>query len=90
MREILSAIGEDPEREGLHETPARVARMYEELFAGLRRIPAAVLHKTFVEKYDEMVLVKDIGFDSMCEHHLLPFFGKAAYRLPAERAHRRA
>ena len=77
VREILLAIGEDPEREGLHETPQRVARMYEEMFSGLRSDPAVVLRKTFTEKYDEMVLVKNIGFESMCEHHLLPFFGKA-------------
>jgi len=77
VKEILLAIGEDPEREGLLETPARVARMYEEMFAGLRSNPATVLAKTFTQKYDEMVLVKDIGFDSLCEHHLLPFFGKA-------------
>lgn len=77
VREILLAVGEDPEREGLKETPQRVARMYEEMFAGMRNDPASVLSKTFTEKYDEMVLVKDIGFESMCEHHLLPFFGKA-------------
>lgn len=77
VREILLAVGEDPDREGLQETPQRVARMYEEMFSGLRKDPAVVLEKTFVEKYDEMVLVKDISFDSMCEHHLLPFFGKA-------------
>lgn len=77
VREILLAIGEDPDREGLAETPERVARMYEELFSGLRTDPAVVLRKTFTEKYDEMVLVKNIGFESMCEHHLLPFFGKA-------------
>src|SRR5438094_1151315 len=77
VREILLAVGEDPDREGLLETPQRVARMYEELFAGLRKDPAVVLRKTFTEKYDEMVLVKNIGFESMCEHHLLPFFGKA-------------
>jgi GTP cyclohydrolase I len=77
VREILSAVGEDPDREGLRETPARVARMYEEMFGGLRQNPAAPLQKKFTEKYDEMVLVKDIHFDSMCEHHLLPFFGKA-------------
>src|SRR4051794_25725249 len=73
VREILLAVGEDPDREGLRETPARVARMYEELFAGLRIDPATVLRKTFTEKYDEMVVVKDIRFESMCEHHLLPF-----------------
>ena len=77
VREILAAIGEDPEREGLRETPERVARMYAELFAGLRKDPREVLQKTFTQKYDEMVLVKDIGFESMCEHHLLPFIGKA-------------
>jgi GTP cyclohydrolase I len=77
VREILLAIGENPDREGLSDTPARVARMYEELFSGLRKDPAAVLGKTFAEKYDEMVLVKNIDFESMCEHHLLPFFGKA-------------
>src|SRR5476649_924503 len=77
VREILFAVGEDPDREGLAETPDRVARMYDELFSGLRKDPAAVLRKTFTEKYDEMVLVKNIGFESMCEHHLLPFFGKA-------------
>jgi GTP cyclohydrolase I len=77
VRDILLAIGEDPDREGLRETPERVARMYEEMFSGLRKDPAVVLRKTFTEKYDEMVLVKNIGFESMCEHHLLPFFGKA-------------
>jgi GTP cyclohydrolase I len=77
VREILLAVGENPEREGLRETPERVARMYEEMFSGLRKDPAVVLRKTFAEKYDEMVLVKNIGFESMCEHHLLPFFGKA-------------
>ncbi len=77
VREILLAVGENPDREGLRETPRRVARMYEEIFAGLRQDPASVLKKTFTEKYDEMVLVKNIHFDSMCEHHLLPFFGTA-------------
>ncbi|MCI0682593.1 MAG: GTP cyclohydrolase I FolE [Gemmataceae bacterium] len=77
VREILAAVGEDPDREGLRETPARVARMYEEMFAGMRQDPAGVLEKSFTEKYDEMVLVKDIRFESLCEHHLLPFFGKA-------------
>ena len=77
VREILIAVGEDPDREGLQETPQRVARMYDEIFGGLRKDPAVVLRKTFTEKYDEMVLVKDIQFESMCEHHLLPFFGKA-------------
>jgi GTP cyclohydrolase I len=77
VREILLAVGEDPDREGLRDTPARVARMYAEMFAGLRKDPCEPLHKTFTQAYDEMVLVKDIGFESVCEHHLLPFFGKA-------------
>jgi GTP cyclohydrolase I len=77
VREILAAVGEDPDREGLRETPDRVARMYEEMFSGLRKDPAVVLRKTFTEKYDEMVLVRNIGFESVCEHHLLPFIGKA-------------
>jgi GTP cyclohydrolase I len=77
VRDILLAVGENPDREGLRETPARVARMYAEMFSGLRKDPCEPLQKTFTEKYDEMVLVKDIGFESMCEHHLLPFLGKA-------------
>ncbi len=77
VREILLAIGEDPDREGLRETPQRVARMYAELFAGLHARPEVHLQKFFTEKYDEIVLVKDISFNSMCEHHLLPFMGKA-------------
>src|SRR4051812_25006209 len=77
VREIIAAVGEDPDREGLRETPQRVARMYEEMFAGLRQDPATPLKRTFTEKYDEMVLVKGIRFESMCEHHLLPFFGTA-------------
>lgn len=77
VREILRAVGEDPDREGLLETPARVARMYAELFSGLHHDPREVLQKTFTQKYDEIVLVKDIRFASMCEHHLLPFFGNA-------------
>jgi len=77
VREILSAIGEDPDREGLLETPARVARMYAELFSGLHEDPRVHLKKVFTEKYDEVVLVKDISFNSMCEHHMLPFLGKA-------------
>lgn len=77
VREILSAVGEDPDREGLLETPARVARMYAELFSGLHTDPKVHLQKFFTEKYDEMVLVKDIAFNSMCEHHMLPFIGKA-------------
>ena len=77
VREILLAVGEDPDREGLQETPERVARMYAELFAGLRKNPRELLKKTFTQKYDEIVLEKDIDFESMCEHHLLPFIGKA-------------
>ncbi|HEX6962813.1 MAG TPA: GTP cyclohydrolase I FolE [Lacipirellula sp.] len=77
VREILAAVGEDPDREGLRETPARVARMYRELFSGLHTNPRVHLQKFFTEKYDEMVLVKDIAFNSMCEHHMLPFIGKA-------------
>ena len=77
VREILFAIGEDPEREGLVDTPERVARMYAELFSGLQRDPRAFLQKKFTQKYDEMVLEKDIAFESICEHHLMPFLGKA-------------
>ncbi len=77
VREILIAVGEDPDREGLLDTPDRVARMYAELFAGLRTDPREPLQKTFEEKYDEVVLVKDISFESVCEHHLLPFMGHA-------------
>jgi GTP cyclohydrolase I len=77
VRELLLAVGEDPDREGLRETPDRVARMCAELFAGLHQDPRELLQKTFTQKYDEMVLVKDIDFYSLCEHHLVPFFGKA-------------
>lgn len=77
VREILAAVGEDPDREGLLETPARVARMYTEMFSGLHEDPSVHLQKFFTEEYDEMVLVKDITFNSMCEHHMLPFTGKA-------------
>jgi GTP cyclohydrolase I len=77
VREILLAVGEDPDREGLRETPDRVARMYAEVFAGLAKDPCEPLEKTFTEKYDELVLVKDIEFASCCEHHLMPFVGKA-------------
>ena len=77
VREILAAIGEDPDREGLLETPGRVARMYAEMFSGLHEDPRQHLKKFFTEKYDEVVLVKDISFNSMCEHHMLPFMGKA-------------
>lgn len=77
VREILAAIGEDPDRDGIRETPARVARMYAELFGGLHSDPARHLKKTFEETYDELVLIRDISFNSMCEHHLLPFIGTA-------------
>ncbi len=77
VREILLAVGEDPDREGLLETPDRVARMYAEMFAGLHIDPGTPLEKTFTQEYDEMVVVRDIEFASVCEHHLLPFTGKA-------------
>jgi GTP cyclohydrolase I len=77
VREILFAVGENPDREGLLDTPARVARMYAELFKGLHEDPRLHLKRVFTEKYDEVVLVRDITFNSMCEHHLLPFMGKA-------------
>ena len=77
VREILLAVGEDPDREGLLETPDRVARMYAEVFQGLHLDPKIHLRKAFTQKYDEMVLIKDIGFESFCEHHLLPFVGTA-------------
>jgi GTP cyclohydrolase I len=77
VRELLYAIGEDPEREGLRETPARVARAYAEQFAGLGRDPGEVLTTRFDEGHDELILVKDIELWSSCEHHLVPFFGVA-------------
>ncbi len=77
VREILSAVGEDPDREGLRDTPRRVARMYAELFSGLHEDPRLHLKRFFSEKYDEIVLVRDISFESICEHHLMPFVGKA-------------
>ncbi len=78
VREILIAVGENPDREGLVDTPARVGRMYEEIFAGLEEDPGRYLEVYFQEeKYEEMVLIKDIPFYSVCEHHLVPFFGKA-------------
>ncbi len=78
MREIIIALGEDPDREGLVDTPARVGRMYAEVFAGLQSDPCEELHKVFVaDGHDEMVLVRDISFYSMCEHHFLPFHGIA-------------
>ncbi|MFI8854711.1 GTP cyclohydrolase I FolE [Streptomyces sp. 891-h] len=77
IRELLIAVGEDPDREGLLETPARVARAYREMFAGLRQEPEDVLTTTFDLGHDEMVLVKDIEVYSTCEHHLVPFHGVA-------------
>ena len=77
VREILLAIGEDPDREGLRRTPARVARMYAELFRGLHEDPERYLETTFAEDHHEMVALRDIPFHSMCEHHLMPFEGKA-------------
>ncbi|SHE74248.1 GTP cyclohydrolase I FolE [Streptoalloteichus hindustanus] len=77
VRELLLACGEDPDREGLRDTPARVARAYRELFAGLHTDPDAVLNRTFDESHEELVLVTDIPMYSTCEHHLLPFHGVA-------------
>ena len=77
VRLILEGIGEDPQREGLLKTPERVARMYAECFAGLEEDPAKHFETTFDEHHEEMVLVRDIPFYSMCEHHLAPFFGHA-------------
>ncbi|MBV08857.1 GTP cyclohydrolase I FolE [Rubinisphaera sp.] len=77
VRTILAAVGEDPDRPGLLETPRRVAKMYAEMFSGLKLDPGRHLQTTFPETYDEMVLVRDIHFASMCEHHLLPFTGVA-------------
>ena len=75
--EILAALGEDPERDGLQKTPGRVARMYEELFAGFGENPADHLEVTFAADHDEMVMVRDIPFASLCEHHMVPFMGRA-------------
>jgi GTP cyclohydrolase IA len=77
VRELLAAIGEDPDRPGLQDTPARVARAYAETFAGLQQDPYDVLATTFDESHDELVLVKDIPMYSTCEHHLVPFHGVA-------------
>ncbi|AEA28228.1 GTP cyclohydrolase I FolE [Pseudonocardia benzenivorans] len=77
VRELLIAIGEDPDREGLRDTPARVARAYEEIFAGLYTDADAVLDRTFDEQHQELILVKDIPMFSTCEHHLVPFHGVA-------------
>ncbi|GAH48252.1 unnamed protein product, partial [marine sediment metagenome] len=75
--EILSAVGEETEREGLKGTPGRVARMYAELLAGMREDPKKHLRSVFTENYDEIVLLRDIPFYSICEHHLMPFIGSA-------------
>jgi GTP cyclohydrolase IA len=77
VRLILKAIGEDPSREGLLDTPKRVAKMYEEVFSGLNEDPSKHFETIFSEDHEELVLVKDIPFYSMCEHHLVPFYGKA-------------
>jgi GTP cyclohydrolase I len=77
VREILIAVGEDPDREGLLKTPNRVARAYGELMAGLKEDPSRHLKTVFHERYDEVVLLRDIQFHSLCEHHLLPFTGRA-------------
>lgn len=77
VRQILEAIGDDPNREGIYETPKRVAKMYAEVFSGMHQDEREHLHKVFGEDHEELVLVKDIPFHSMCEHHLLPFYGVA-------------
>jgi GTP cyclohydrolase I len=77
VRALLRAIGEDPDRPGLRETPSRIANMYEELFSGLHEDPAALLDITFYDEHEEMVVLRDVRFESMCEHHLLPFYGVA-------------
>lgn len=77
IRLILEAVGEDPNREGLLDTPKRVAKMYEEVFEGLNQDPKEYFETVFGEEHEETVLVKDIPFYSMCEHHLVPFYGKA-------------
>lgn len=77
VRLLLEGIGEDVDREGLVETPQRIARMYEEIYAGLEENPREHLAKTFTAENNQMVLVKDIDFYSICEHHLMPFYGKA-------------
>lgn len=77
VRTILRAVGEDPDREGLRRTPERVARMYAEMFQGLHQTPDDLLEVHFTEQYDELVVLRDIPFNSMCEHHLMPFEGVA-------------
>lgn len=85
VREILLAIGEDPDREGLKQTPTRVAKAYAEAFKGLHQDPAELLSTTFDIGHQELVLVRDVPFYSMCEHHLVPFYGKAHVGyIPAE------
>ncbi len=81
VRMILEAVGEDPEREGLIDTPKRVAKMYEEMFSGIHEDPSKHLQTIFTEEHEELVLVKDITFYSMCEHHLVPFFWKSTHCL---------
>ncbi len=76
IREILLAVGEEPDREGLRKTPGRVARMYQELFNGLGLDPGRHLTAAFTESYDELVVLRDVAFNSMCEHHLMPFEGQ--------------
>src|SRR5689334_7391238 len=77
VHELLAAVGEDPARDGLRDTPARVARMYAEILSGASVDPGRHLEKTFSEDHHEMVIVRDIAFESLCEHHLMPFTGKA-------------
>ena len=77
VHEILVAVGEDPDREGLRDTPARVGYMYQELLAGMNRDPKEHITSVFHEDYDEVVLLRDIPFYSVCEHHMMPFIGKA-------------
>lgn len=77
IKEILKAIGEDPERDGLLKTPNRVSRMYKEIFCGVNKDPKDEITITYRENHDEIILVKDISFYSICEHHLIPFFGTA-------------
>ena len=77
VRDILEAIGEDPDREGLLDTPDRVARMYEEIFSGLGKDAEEILSKTFEVENNDLVIEKDITYFSMCEHHIIPFYGKA-------------
>ena len=91
VRELLEAIGEDPTASGLVETPRRVADMYVELFEGIEADPGEHLRVTFEAGHDEMVMVRDIPFTSLCEHHLVPFVGSRARGLPARsrRAHHR-